>query len=203
MAAVRMGWEPHLARVALVAWWMQVGLSIALSSMVFLGIGGALTIAWTAGILGALAGAVSGATGADVERRIVPNQGIRQSLQNVPIFAALGLVIVGVPYGLLNLSAAAVVAGALPSAGDWLRLGIGAGAGFGLIAGLLPGAACVQHLVLRTVLWASGTLPFRYGAFLNFATQRRLLQRVGGRYRFIHILLRDHLGQPARLSTAA
>jgi hypothetical protein len=162
-----------------------------------------LTIAWTAGLLGALAGAVSGATGTDVERRLVPNQGIRQSLQNVPIFAALGLVIVGVPYGLLNLSAAAVVAGALPSAGDWLRLGIGAGAGFGLIAGLLPGAACVQHLVLRTVLWASGTLPFRYGAFLNFATQRRLLQRVGGRYRFIHILLRDHLGQPARLSTAA
>jgi hypothetical protein len=45
------------------------------------------------------------------------------------------------------------------------------------------------------VLWASGTVPFRIPRFLDFASDRMLLQRVGGRYRFIHVLLRDHLAR--------
>jgi hypothetical protein len=151
-------------------------------------------VAVPVGVLAALAGALSGASGADVERRLVPNQGIRQSALNVVVFAALGILIVGVPYGLLNLSAAALTARTLPTAGDIMHLGVGAGARFGILAGLLPGAACIQHFVLRFVLWASGSLPLRCVRFLNFATRRRLLQRVGGRYRFIHLLLRDHLG---------
>jgi len=34
--------------------------------------------------------------------------------------------------------------------------------------------------------------PWRYVRFLNYATNQLLLQRVGGRYRFLHVLLRDH-----------
>jgi hypothetical protein len=158
------------------------------------GIAGAIFGSVTAGVLGALGGLLGGATGADVERRLVPNQGIRQSAMNVLIFAAVGVVIIGIPYGVLNLAIASIAVQVLPGPSDWLRLGIGAGVSFGLLAGLLPGAACIQHFVLRTMLWASGTLPLRYRAFLEFATHRRLLQRVGGRYRFIHVLLRDHLG---------
>ena len=147
----------------------------------------------TGGVPAALAGALSGAGGADVERRLVPNQGIRQSALNVVIFSALGLLVIGIPYGLFNLSLAALMTRTLPTPADFMSLAAGAGATFGLLAGLLPGAACIQHFVLRFVLWASGTLPLRYAHFLNFATRRRLLQRVGGRYRFIHVLLRDHL----------
>ena len=56
----------------------------------------------------------------------------------------------------------------------------------------MPGAACIQHFTLRFVLWCYGMAPWRYVRFLNFATDQLLLQRVGGRYRFLHVLLRDH-----------
>lgn len=201
--SMRMGIEQPIRGVALFLWWVQIGFVMSLVMMCLGALGGALFGTVTAGVLGALAGAIGGAAGADVERRLVPNQGIRQSALNVALFAALGTLIIGVPYGLLNVSLAALAVGVLPGPGDWLRLGLGAGVSFGLLAGLLPGAACIQHLVLRSVLGASGTLPLRYGAFLNFATQRRLLQRVGGRYRFIHVLLRDHLGGVSPAPTAA
>jgi hypothetical protein len=63
---------------------------------------------------------------------------------------------------------------------------------FGFLGGLVPGAACIQHFTLRFVLASSGRAPWRYARFLNYATERMLLQRVGGRYRFILALLRDH-----------
>ena len=57
----------------------------------------------------------------------------------------------------------------------------------------MPGAACVQHFTLRLVLWWRGVIPWQYARFLDYATERMFLQRIGGRYRFIHELLRDHL----------
>jgi hypothetical protein len=230
-ARANIGWSPRRTASAILAMSMMLGLAALVSSqagadqpirtiasliasvqgtllnalvlMALCAMTGAAAGAVTAGLLGALAGAVGGATGVDVERRLVPNQGIHQSAVNVAIFAALGTLIIGVPYGLLNLSIAALVTANLPTSGDWLKLGVGAGAAFGLLAGLLPGAACIQHFILRLVLWVSGTLPLRYVKFLNFATRRRLLQRVGGRYRFIHVLLRDYLGDAAQARTAA
>jgi hypothetical protein len=179
--------------VGFLGWFAHAALINAEAAQLLGGINVTAVAAVTGTILGALAGALSGASGADVERRLVPNQGIRQSALNVLIFAALGILIVGVPYGLFNLSVATAMTRTLPSTADFLGLGAGAAVTFGLLAGLLPGAACIQHFVLRFVLWASGALPLRSARFLNFATRRRLLQRVGGRYRFIHVLLRDHL----------
>jgi hypothetical protein len=176
---------------------IEAGFDVLLGLALLYAVAVSAGAATTAGVLGALAGILSGATGADVERRLAPNQGIRQSARNVVVFSALGALIIGVPYAIINVLAGAVAAGTLPSAADWLRLGAASGVGFGLLAGLLPGAACIQHFVLRFVLWASGALPLRWVSFLNFATQRRLLQRVGGRYRFIHVLLRDHLSDTA------
>ncbi|MDZ8259566.1 hypothetical protein [Nostoc sp. ChiQUE01b] len=54
------------------------------------------------------------------------------------------------------------------------------------------GFACIQHVSLRLVLWCSGYIPWNYALFLNRAAQRRLIQQIGGRYRFIHRLLLDH-----------
>ena len=101
------------------------------------------------------------------------------------------------------MTLAAVTFRTLPDPEDWLRFGAGPGAAFGILAGLLPGAACIQHVVLRLVLWVGGILPLRFVRFLNFATRRRLLQRVGGRYRFIHALLRDHLSDQTDTRTPA
>jgi hypothetical protein len=62
-----------------------------------------------------------------------------------------------------------------------------------LIAFFLGGGIpCLQHLSLRLVLWYRGIIPLNLSRFLNFCVERRLLLRVGGRYRFIHRELLDH-----------
>lgn len=57
------------------------------------------------------------------------------------------------------------------------------------------GSACIQHFTLRLCLSSAGSIPWNYARFLNYATERLLLQRVGGRYRFMHDLLRQSLAQ--------
>ena len=55
------------------------------------------------------------------------------------------------------------------------------------------GKAFLQHVALRIVLARYKLIPRRYDLVLNYATERLLLQRVGGRYRFIHRLLQKYL----------
>jgi hypothetical protein len=57
------------------------------------------------------------------------------------------------------------------------------------------GIACILHFSLRLVLWYNGYIPWNYAKFLNHATERRLMQRIGGRYRFIHRLLLEHYAE--------
>lgn len=57
------------------------------------------------------------------------------------------------------------------------------------------GTACIQHFALRLILYSNGYIPWNYARFLDYCTERMLLQRVGGRYRFIHKLLQDHFAQ--------
>ena len=59
----------------------------------------------------------------------------------------------------------------------------------------LSGRACIQHFALRFVLYRSGLSPWNYARFLNYATDRMFLQRIGGRYRFIHKLLQEHFAK--------
>jgi hypothetical protein len=56
------------------------------------------------------------------------------------------------------------------------------------------GKACIQHLCLRFVLWQSG-IPWNLAQFLDYCVERRLLLRVGGRYRFLHRELLEHFAQ--------
>ena len=48
------------------------------------------------------------------------------------------------------------------------------------------------HAIMRIALWWCGRAPFRYQRFLNYATERILLRRVGEGYIFIHRLLLDY-----------
>lgn len=57
---------------------------------------------------------------------------------------------------------------------------------------LAGGLACIQHFTLRIICWANGYSPWNYRRFLEYATERLFLQRVGGRYRFIHKQLQEH-----------
>ena len=156
-----------------------------------------------AGSFGALLGALfgmlrGGLTGPDIERRTAPNQGIRKSAINAATFALIGGLTLGTFWGLLNLSCAVVMTRLVPEASDWLRFLLPNVLFFGLLSGLVPGAAGIQHFALRFILWCRGLAPWDYASFLDYATERMLLQRVGGRYWFMHELLRDHFAAIGR-----
>ena len=57
------------------------------------------------------------------------------------------------------------------------------------------GYVCIDHFLVRLSLYCTHSIPWDYARFLNYATERLLLQRVGGRYRFVHDLLRQSLAQ--------
>lgn len=50
----------------------------------------------------------------------------------------------------------------------------------------------VQHVLLQKILQREKTIPKNLELFLEYCTQRLLLQRVGGRYRFAHKMLQEH-----------
>ncbi|ABG53511.1 hypothetical protein Tery_4531 [Trichodesmium erythraeum IMS101] len=54
------------------------------------------------------------------------------------------------------------------------------------------GTPCIEYFSLRLILCQNGLIPWNYARFLKYATQRKLIQQVGGRFRFIHDSLRKH-----------
>jgi len=70
-----------------------------------------------------------------------------------------------------------------------LSCGLGGGLMFGLAFG---GLAVIQHFALRFVLSRKGFLPWRLVPFLDYATERIFLRKVGGGYVFVHRMLMDY-----------
>jgi hypothetical protein len=204
--SVLMGWGQIqvIQAIYIVSFCFGFGVIFTLTSSCFIALYAALLGALVGASVGALFGSLSGGlTGPEIERRTVPNQGIRQSAGNVWVFALIGGLTLGTVWGLLNLSAAVLATGLIPEASDWLHLQLSGVLVLALFSGLVPGAACIQHFALRFILWCRGVTPWNYARFLNYATERRLLQRVGGRYRFIHELLREHFAtmEPQRVKS--
>ena len=54
------------------------------------------------------------------------------------------------------------------------------------------GVTILRHYAIRWLLIRSHRFPWRAQAFLDDATARILLQRVGGGYRFMHRRLLDY-----------
>ncbi|MDJ0782297.1 MAG: NACHT domain-containing protein [Desulfosarcinaceae bacterium] len=68
---------------------------------------------------------------------------------------------------------------------------------FGALLGLIViywfgGQDLAQHYVLRLLLSKNGKLPLRCHRFLRHGAALIFLQRVGGGYRFVHQMLREH-----------
>lgn len=67
---------------------------------------------------------------------------------------------------------------------------------FGIIAALWYGGLdVIKHYTLRAILIYQGHTPRKYADFLDDAAKLIFLQKVGGGYRFIHRLLRDHFAE--------
>jgi transcriptional regulator with XRE-family HTH domain/energy-coupling factor transporter ATP-binding protein EcfA2 len=133
----------------------------------------------------------------NVQKILKPNQGIRNSIRYSLFFAlffgiAFGLLF-GLIYGpILFLILGDVYRNAFP-ANSGLIYGLSDGFLVGAFFWLLSGGiACIQHLLLRILLWRRGSIPWNYTRFLNGAADLGLLHRVGGGYVFFHRLLQEY-----------
>ncbi|MEL7085277.1 MAG: hypothetical protein AAGM36_12335 [Cyanobacteria bacterium J06597_1] len=160
-------------------YFLFIGAGVVISALYF-GLPGML-IGGT--IFGVIAGLIAGLKGEEIDRKSYVNQGIWRSLQlglfQFLIFGLSGMLIVGLMGFLINWQQPVVIIG-----------GLFAGLFGGLVGGFGTG---LKHLALRWVLYTGGFIPWNYASFLNHCTDELLLQRVGGRFRFIHKTVQDHL----------
>lgn len=131
-------------------------------------------------IVGLLLSLYTGLRAELIDERDFPNQGIWQSLQNSLISGLIIGLIFGIFFGLIAGLTAGLIAGIV----------------FGMILGMASGLeAVIRHIALRIVLTKNSYIPWNYARFLDYAVELRFIQRVGGRYRFVHILLRKHFAE--------
>jgi len=143
------------------------------------GLRAGLGVALGIGVISAL---LSGLTPGEVETRTTPNQGIGRSARNAAIVALSLWVVFGSVWLVFGLDLKLIV---VPSLG--LMIGLHLGLLFG-------GASVIQHLVLRSILFCNGYIPWHYARFLDYAAERIFLRKVGSGYIFVHRLLQDHFG---------
>ncbi len=135
-------------------------------------------------ILGLIVGLIVGLSGPEIELKSTPNQGIKETGKN-----AIKLIVFPLIFWLVIF---------LFKPNFW---GIDSLIFLILITYILTIAilvsiySLIQHFSLRIVLWKNGYAPWNYARFLEYATDRLFLQRVGGGYRFIHRLLQGYFAQ--------
>jgi hypothetical protein len=146
---------------------------------------------------GLLGGILGGLGGKSLERKVWPNQGIWRTLGN----AALVALCAGLPAAAVLFLYLATTRGAL----RWRDVfeALTGGVTVGMWAGLwYSGLDAVQHFTLRALLRLRRRVPARLVRFLNYATERGLLQRAGGSYQFYHRRLLQHLARSAEAVAA-
>ncbi len=154
---------------------------------------------------------VDGPKPADTMRFSWP--GMRGDLVYGLVGGLVGGLVVGLLYGLAGVNSRPGVGGLRPA--DTIRFawagmrgklvdGLVVGLGAGLIWGLDKGGGfAIQHWLLRLLLWRKGFAPLRYVRFLDYATNRVFLRKVGGGYIFIHRMLMEHFAKSYESETRA
>ncbi|MBW4607410.1 MAG: NACHT domain-containing protein [Hassallia sp. WJT32-NPBG1] len=174
--------------------WMIYGLIIGLILGINIGLnfGLGLIFGLTFGlilglVLGLIFGLIYGLRG-EIVNKSIPNQGIKASAKNMVVLTILFNFIfllgqIWLEPFLLQFSSAIDTT---------IILNISQSLILVITFFLGGGIACIQHFSLRLVLWYNRYIPWNYAKFLNRASERRLIQQTGGRYRFIHRLLLEH-----------
>ena len=145
-------------------------------------------------IVGLCIAILQGFIGGNVDIRNRPNLGIWKSAKNGLIVGVI-VFLLGFIYALIM--DVLVISLSLPDVlVQGLIDGLAVGSVFGILAGLIGGGLpCLRHLYLRFFLFRKGFIPWNYAHFLDYATERLFLQKVGGGYIFIHRMLLEHFAQ--------
>lgn len=123
-------------------------------------------------VWGLVEGLIWGVSVPQFKDMTVSDRGIKESANNAVIFTFIG----GIAWLILYLPLFVVLQKPL----EWLPLlldTISSGLFFGIYMG---GFACLQHFVLRFVLWWYGYIPWNSTQLLNDATLKELLKREVG-----------------------
>jgi energy-coupling factor transporter ATP-binding protein EcfA2 len=159
---------------------LALGTVLGISGVLKDGILGGVGLGLVYGLCGGLVfSLIAGLKGPAIATKTTPNQGIFKSLQTALLIGGAGSII-GAGLGLLVSP-------------NWLTLGLMYGLTVGFLSG--GGQACLQHFMLRILLYANGTIPWNYARFLDEAAERILLQKTGGGYMFVHRQLLDYFAQ--------
>lgn len=129
--------------------------------------------------------------GDNLAQTIIPNQGVWKSAQNATLFFSIFF-----PVGMLcSLNYANYANGIFY---EIITIGLAVGLIAAMAGGKGPvcaGVVLIQHFTLRLILWWQGYTPWNYARFLDYATERIFLRKVGGSYIFIHRMLQEHFAQ--------
>ena len=120
----------------------------------------------------------------EIKETTFSNQGIWRSLINSFIVLLIALFMFSLIGGLICIIFNSFIGGA--------KLGLLVGGLMGCFLSLVPGIACIQHLMLRLILFIKNDSPWNYSNFLNYSTELLFLQKVGGGYIFTHRMLMEH-----------
>jgi len=185
-------WSEETVWVSLIAWMILLlsgGLLIRIRRNWLFILLWTFIWSWAIELPGKIIADISNPPDLNIEDRMKPNQGIKQSGINAGIL----FLIVALPSTSILLFIAWVGSkpGVLLDLARHSSLLLGLSLGF--IAALLPGFACIQHFILRCLLFQRSDIPWNYSRFLDYATERIFLQKIGGGYIFIHRLLQEHL----------
>jgi DNA polymerase III delta prime subunit len=135
----------------------------------------------------------------NIQPRIRANQGIKNAAFNMLISAAPPLILMAASRFSMEYFSSYSSFSAADIKMISLLISVITGACLTVLIGAciryVGGKELLQHFALRLILWLNGYAPPRYDKLLNYCTERMLLQRVGGRYRFMHRTLQEYFAK--------
>ena len=162
---------------------LHAGLMFGLMFGYFFGIPSSLISCLIFGLIGGLIGSLK----QDLVTRSKPNQGIWNSLISVLCTTIIFSCLLGLIVPLVIF-----ISPRIAESGLQLLLVLFVWVTLLVIFLYGGGIACIQHFSLRTILTCQYKIPWNLARFLTYCHERRLLQQIGGRYRFIHRELLEH-----------
>jgi hypothetical protein len=141
---------------------------------------------------GLFSGLIGGLKGEPIAETIYPGQILFFSARNSLLVFMLFWLSITLLFG---LSTALFFGLSLALIDDFIigmKFGLGVGLIFGLVSG---GLAVIQHYILRLSIALQRLFPWRLIPFLEYASDRIFLYRVGSGYIFIHRSFMDHFAE--------